>query len=361
MAGNPDDSAEKEHDPSSRRLDAARKQGDVARSTDLLAAGAIAGLCLAGAVGGPLILSAAAAAKGFLDQAPTISTASGGVMAPAVGRLLIAMAGPAMMLLLLPALACLIILLAQRGLVFAPSKLQPRLSRISPLSAARQKFGAEGLFEFTKNSAKLVLVGSALGLFLIHHRDEVIASARLEPGPGLLFLLKLLGQFLMISAVLSGIIGAADLLWQHHALRRRNRMSRQEMLDEMKDSDGNPQAKATRKQRGQEIAMNQMLAEVATASVVIVNPTHVAVALRWRHGDPSAPVVVAKGIDEIALRIRAEARSAAVPIHSDPPTARAIHATTRIGAPISRDHYRAVAAAIRFAEKMRRKGMRGSP
>lgn len=358
MSASEENSDDKEHEPSAKRLDDARKKGDVARSADLMAASSYLGLYVAASLGAPVIIGAATAGKSFLDHAPEIATTSGTALAPYLGGFLVATVGPCLLLMLLPGAASLLTVLAQRGLVFAPSKLAPKLSRISPMANAKQKFGPEGLFEFAKNTIKLLLIATALGLFIGQNLQDIISLAALEAGPGTVFLLRLLGEFLMISALLTGAIGAIDFLWQRHALLRRNRMSRQEMLDEMKDSDGDPQAKATRKQRGQEIAMNQMLAEVPSASVIIVNPTHYAVALRWRRGDSSAPLVVAKGTDELAMKIRDAATKANVPIHSDPPTARAIYATTKVRHPISREHYKAVAAAIRFAEKMKSRGNR---
>lgn len=101
--------------------------------------------------------------------------------------------------------------------------------------------------------------------------------------------------------------------------------------------------------------MNHMLAEVAEANVVIVNPTHYAVALSWSRGSRNAPIVVAKGVDEVAKRIREAAAEHGVPVRSDPPTARSLFATVDVGQPISRDHYRAVAAAMRFSEAMRKR------
>jgi flagellar biosynthesis protein FlhB len=132
-------------------------------------------------------------------------------------------------------------------------------------------------------------------------------------------------------------------------------MSRKDLTDEMKDSEGDPHVKGQRRQRAQDIATNQMLADVSGADVIIVNPTHYAVALKWKRGARTAPICVAKGVDEIAAQIRARAAEHGIPIHSDPPTARAIHAAVEIGAPIQAEHFKAVAAAIRFAEAMRSK------
>ena len=101
--------------------------------------------------------------------------------------------------------------------------------------------------------------------------------------------------------------------------------------------------------------MNRMMADVPTADVVVVNPTHYAVALKWNRTPGAAPVCVAKGVDEVAASIREAANLAGVPLHHDPPTARALHATTDLGQEISEEHYRAVAAAIRFAEQMRKR------
>ena len=163
----------------------------------------------------------------------------------------------------------------------------------------------------------------------------------------------------MLVALIAAVIGAIDYLWQRAEHLRRNRMSRKELMDEMKQSEGDPHMKSQRRQRGVEIATKQMVADTAKADVVIVNPTHYAVALQWKRESRRPPVCLAKGVDEVAARIREVAMEHGVPIHSDPPTARALHATIDIGQEIHPDHYKSVAAAIRFAEKMRQKAKKG--
>ncbi len=123
----------------------------------------------------------------------------------------------------------------------------------------------------------------------------------------------------------------------------------------MKEQEGDPTMKQNRRERGQAIARNQMMKDVPSADVVIVNPTHYAVALKWDRKAGGAPICVAKGTDEIALKIREIAAISGVPIRSDPPTARAIHASVEIGEEVKREHYAAVAAAIHFADAMRKK------
>jgi flagellar biosynthetic protein FlhB len=131
-------------------------------------------------------------------------------------------------------------------------------------------------------------------------------------------------------------------------------MSHKDMRDESKESEGDPHLKQARRGRAQEIAMNQMMGDVPFADVVIVNPTHFAVALKWEGSRTSAPKCVAKGVDEVALRMRTIATDANVAIHSDPPTARALFAVVEIGQEIKPEHYAAVALAIRFADTLRK-------
>ncbi len=168
-------------------------------------------------------------------------------------------------------------------------------------------------------------------------------------------MVALVADFLKIVTVIALAIGGIDLLWQRAEHLRRNRMSHKELMDEHKQLEGDPHVKQQRRQRGQEIALNKMLADVPGADVVIVNPSHYAVALKWSRKPGSAPVCVAKGVDEIAARIREIASQSGVPIHRDPPTARALHAAVPIGEEIRPEHFAAVAVAIRFADEMSRK------
>jgi flagellar biosynthetic protein FlhB len=341
--------AEKEHDPTPQRLEEARQRGDVPQSADLTAAASLAGFLLALMAFGPgLVDRAGAAGRALLSEPEQIGRAE--LAAHAWNT-----AAAVTPLVLLPAGAAVAALFAQQALVFAPERLAPKLSRISPFAAAGQKFGAEGLTDFAKSALKLTLAGSVLLAFLIGRAPDIVASHMLAPGPAAALMASLLTAFLALALALGAALGALDLLLQRTRFMRRNRMTRQELLDEMKRSEGDPHLKAERRGRGREIATNRMLAEVPRADVVIVNPTHFAVALRWDRGKGRAPVCLAKGVDEIAARIRAAAAAAGVPLHSDPATARALHASLEVGDEVRPEHYRAVAAAIRFSEAMRRR------
>lgn len=354
MSGEEEDS--KQFDPTPRRLEKAREEGDAIRSEDIQAALAILGLLIAAGVMGPWALRRLGeAAMLFLGGADRLSLSAGGP----VLRAAVAMAGPVVLLLMAPAVLIVLWLIASRGLVFAPSKLVMRLSRLSLTGNFKQKFGRAGLVDFLKKTAKLLLIAAALTLFLQSRADNLFQSLRLEPGQIVLLLGRMVFGFLLLVMALNAVIGALDFLWQRLEFLRRNRMTRKEMTDEMKDSEGDPHMKADRRRRAQEIANRRMLADVPDADVVIVNPTHYAVALKWDRAQGRAPVCVAKGVDEIAARIREAAQGAGVPIRRDPPTARALYAVVDLGQEIRPEHYAAVAAAIRFASAMRLRARKG--
>jgi flagellar biosynthesis protein FlhB len=348
-----DSTSEKEFAPTQRKLDEARRKGEVPIGRDLLAAAGLGGMILALVLAPDALIGAATTLRVLLDQADSLaSLLATGDPAPAGGLAARLGAGLAPVMLL-PGLLVLGVLIAQRGLVFSGERLKPKLSRISPLAGAKRRFGRSGLFDFAKSAVKLGLISGVLGLFLAAESERILSGLMLGPGQVSLLLGWLIVEFLCLVVGVQLVIGAIDLWWQHAEHHRRQRMSRKEMTDEMKQSEGDPQIKAQRRQKALDIANNRMLADVAKADVIIVNPTHYAVALRWDRRSGSAPVCVAKGVDEIAATIRRRASEAGVPIHSDPPTARALHASVAVGEEIHPEHYRPVAAAIRFAERLR--------
>ncbi|MEZ5721305.1 MAG: flagellar type III secretion system protein FlhB [Paracoccaceae bacterium] len=353
MADDQDD--DKQHEPSQKKLDDARRKGEVPRSADVGTAAAYAGfLAVATIFGAGLLRGLGDVLAGLLERAGPLSedVFSGGGH-PFTGGLLVEIGGRVAPWMLVPAILVLGLNIALRSFTVAPEKLQPKLNRIDPISNAKNKFGRSGLFEFAKSFTKLVVYSAILGMFLWSVLPEVLETIALTPALATVALLRLGVRFFSLVLLVAIVIGGVDYLWQRSEHMRKNRMSRKELMDEAKANEGDPHVKQQRRQRGYEIAMNQMLADVPKADVVVVNPTHYAVALKWSRLPGAAPICVAKGVDEIAAQIREVAMEAGVPIHRDPPTARAIHATVRIGEEIRPEHYQAIAAAIRFAEKMR--------
>ncbi len=356
MAGS-DENDDKQHEPTQKKLEDARRKGDVPRSTDLTTAAAYGGLLIvAFSVGGAGLQTTGVVFSGLIsraEEAPNLVFS--GSSAPFVGAVIRAMVSGLLPWFLIPGLAALLAVIAQRGFVVAPEKVKPKLNRISPLPNAKNKFGRSGLFEFSKSFVKLSVYSLVMGLFIWKQLPVIIEAISMNPPLIQVIMFRLCISFFLIVLLISLVIGGVDFLWQRHEHMRKNRMSHKELTDEIKQSEGDPHVKQQRRQKGYDIAMNQMLSDVPKADVVIVNPTHFAVALQWSRLPGAAPICVAKGADNAAARIREVASEAGVPIHSDPPTARALHALVEIGQEIKSEHYEAVAAAIRFAEAMRKR------
>lgn len=355
-----DSDQEKEHAPSQKKLDDARKKGEIPRSQDLTTAGMYAGFLVAIiGFGAKVVSEFGGLTMIMLDRPDTLSelvfaesgmSVAGGFLADLVKSLL--------PLFVLPGAMVVVLLIATRSIVFAPEKISPKLSRISILSNAKNKFGRSGLFEFVKSMSKLLIYSTVLAVFLSYKLPEMIGALSATPAMAGRMLSVLSIQFLSIVFVISLILGGVDFVWQTQEHIRKNRMSMQDMKDEHKSAEGDPHAKQQRRQKGYDIAMNSMMKAIPDADVVIVNPTHYAVVLTWSRDQGSAPTCVAKGVDELAHKIREVANENAVPIHSDPPTSRALYASVEVGEEVPPDLYRAVAAAIRFSEEIRAKSIR---
>ncbi len=360
MSGGQDDDSEKPYEPTPHKLEQARKKGDIVRSTDVNVAAAYAGLLLAfSAVGAGAVASAGGGLMVLLDQSSELSLLMfGGAPQPPFGGMLFHMGWSLAPWFMVPALAVLVGLFAQQAIIFTPSKLNFKASRLNPIQNAKQKFGRNGLFEFGKSFAKLMIYSVSLGFFLKIRIEDTVSAIQLDPMMVPAQLTRMMAEFLSIVVMIAASIALVDYLWQRAEHVRKNMMSHKELMDENKEAEGDPHLKGQRRQKAQEIANSQMMADVPTADVVVVNPTHYAVALTWSRLPGEAPVCVAKGVDEVAAKIREIANDSSVPIHSDPPTARALHAIVEIGQEIPPDQYQQVAAAIRFSDEMRRKAKR---
>ncbi len=346
MSGEEDKDA-KQFDPTESKLRKAREKGDIPRSTEVTALAAFAGLALA------VVLAGAAVAQ-WLARVTLMEVEPERVMDAAS-----AFAGQAALwlvgLLLLPAAAVFMALVIQRGLVFSGEKLKIDPKRIHPLRNFGQKLGRGALVTFGISLVKVALVATG-GWYLFRALFDLLAqSGYTAEGQWVQGIGLMLQRSLGLAIGISALLAIVDYLWKRREFLTRNRMTRKEMQDEHKDSEGDPHLKHARRQRAVDLITAQMLADVERADVVIVNPTHYAVALEWKRGSGRAPVCLAKGVDEVARRIRERAGEHGVPIWSDPPCARALHAVMQVGDEIPLEQFGPVAAAIRFAEAMRRK------
>lgn len=352
-----DESSEKPFEATPRKIEEARKRGEVPISQDLITFSVYMGVLITAALGGLWTVERAGSAMvPFLDTPDILAESIFGTGGRhAYGGIFWALFGTVFLWFALPYVLALFTAFVQGALVFAPNKLAPKLSRISPVSNAKNKYGREGLFNFAKSFSKLIIYSVVLWLVFRARVDEIIIMPALPVASNLTLVAELCFRFLATAAVAILVIAAADLAWQRAQFFRRQRMSLKELRDESKETEGDPHTKQARRQKAYDIATNQMLLEVPKADVVVVNPEHYAVALKWERSRGTAPACVAKGVDEVAARIRETAIEHGVPIYRDPPTARALHATVDLGEVIPVVHYRAIAAAIRFADAIRDK------
>lgn len=340
-------SGDKTHDASPGRIKKARARGDVAVSPEVAVFASYAGLLVGFMLAGGAVLALAETlcgaflspesfADAALKRAPTgMSTAGARAVA-----LLIAPAG----ILVLLGIA------VQGGFVFAPTKLKPEMKKLNPVENAKKKYGPTGLGEFARGAVKVTAAAGCGAAYLWARREDYLAMIG-SPVGGLPEALRgELAAVVAMGCVVAGVVALVDLPFRRMRHLSRLKMSRKEVQDEGKEQEGDPTQKQARKKRASEVANNRMLQDTAGATVVLTNPTHYAVALKWDRGADSVPRCVAKGTDHFALAIRERARLAGVPIREDRTTARALHASVEVGGLIEPEHYAAVAAAIRYAE-----------
>lgn len=347
------DRSQQTEEPTQRRLEEARRKGQVASSREvnhflLLAAGTLFLAVLATGTA----LQLAATLRPFLAAPHAIA-----IDPPQLGLMLARLLGETGGALLLPALLFLMAALAaglvQNGLNWSATPLAPKIERISPLAGAKRLFSTRSLLEFAKGLLKITLVGAAGTALLWPSLPLLTRAGELEAVPLLGLLHDLALRLLLGVTALVALIAALDVLYQRFEHKKRLRMSHRDLRDEFKQTEGDPYIKARLKSLRAERARRRMMAEVPRASVVVTNPTHVAVALRYDKETMAAPRLVAKGVDAVAERIREIARAHGVPVVEDPPLARTLHAAVELGAEVPPAHYRAVAEVIGYVMRLR--------
>ena len=243
--------------------------------------------------------------------------------------------------------------LAQTGFLLRPSALHPDLSRLNPAAGLKRLFGAEGAIEAVKSVAKLGVMAWAVWLVLGGALPVLTALAFQDPR---LLLARAAGPVTRIMYAVLGVQAAVallDVLWSRLRFAQQMRMSRQDILDEQREADGDPKIKARIRQIRLQRARRRMLAAVPKATVVITNPTHYAVALAYDRAKNAAPRVVAKGVDSMAARIREVAQANRVPLVANPPLARVLH-LVELDAEIPAEHFKAVAEIIAYVWRLNR-------
>jgi flagellar biosynthetic protein FlhB len=349
------DKSQQTEEPTAKRLEQAREQGDTIRSMEittfvLLGGGTLAiamlGQYTATGLGKTLTL--------FLEQPETMSVDGAGLSAMTRGllfRLAIVLA-PFFGVVMLAALAGHLV----QGLpTFNLDKIAPDLSKISPMAGFKRLFGLEGWVNLLKGLAKMAIVGVAIWTQLWPERNMLESILSQSTASVMGDMAYLLFKIMMTSLAALAVIAGLDYFFQRMQFMSRNRMSKQEIKEEYRQNEGDPHIKAKIRQLRQERSRKRMMAAVPTATVVIMNPTHYAVALKYESGKTAAPICVAKGVDALALRIRAVAEENDVAVVENPPLARALHAAVEIDEPIPAEHFKAVAQVIGYVMRLQGK------
>jgi len=344
--GDGEASEERTQDPTQKRLQKAWEDGHVALSREAVGFAVLMASALAATLLMPgQIRSVAAAMRGTFSRAHEMEPASA---ATEWLGLFLRLAWPVAAAAILGAVLAT---LAQTRGAISVKQLMPSLSKLSPATGLQRILGTDALLEFLRTVLKIGVVAAALW-FVAADLPGLVAV--LESPPAEIFaaagsgVLRLLVSTLAAFALIAGL----DVLLVRHRHFERLRMSRQELKEEMKESEGDPQIKGRMRQLRESMGRRRMLAAVPKATVVITNPTHYAVALSYEAGQAAAPKLVAKGVDAMAARIRDAAREAGVPIVPDPPLARALH-RLEIEAEIPNEHWDAVAKIIAYVMRLR--------
>ncbi|HEY4135736.1 MAG TPA: flagellar biosynthesis protein FlhB [Alphaproteobacteria bacterium] len=349
------DDSQKTEEPSQKKLDEARKNGQVAVSRELNHWFMILGGTLFVTMFAPSTLLGIYKTSFRFIASPEDMPIEGGHMGELFSSLYTSVG-----LALFAPLGLLVVLalasgLVQTGVLFSAESIMPKLEKVSPMAGVKRLFSMKSIIEFLKGIVKIVVVG-AVALMVVWPEFSLIDQLPTYSVPDLLHFIGHVATKLMIATLsIVTLIAGADVFYQRMAHIKSLRMSKQEVRDEMKQSDGDPMIKSRLRQLRMERARKRMMAAVPKATVIVTNPTHYAIALKYEHGSMEAPLLIAKGVDEVAMRIRAVATSHDIPIVENPPLARALYATVEIDRPIPAEHYKAVAEIIGYVMKLKRR------
>lgn len=357
MAEQESESGEKEFDATEQRIQQARDDGNIPQSKEANALALIIGIIAAA------FLLDAFVGKSLFDDfssmlyhgdmfAHDAFEPGGKAIWSWLGNVLLHL----LPIFLVLAALVLVALVVQKSITFSFKKIQLDIKKISPAENVKKRYDARGMLDFLKDTVKLFFAGIIGAMFLMQFVQDYYGSAEIRMGNFYKFTfdqtLQLIFYFLAFQVALAGI----DLPLQRQLHLNKLKMTREEMKKEMKQSEGDPELKQMRRQKAQKIASGQMLKNMKSATLVMVNPTHYAVALKWDPASQKAPICVAKGVDHLAAKMREIAAENNIPIYHDPPATRSLYKLVDIDEEIRPEHFAAVAAAIQFAERLRNPG-----
>jgi flagellar biosynthetic protein FlhB len=348
-----DENEDKTEDPTQKRLDEALERGDVAKSQEVntwfvIAGGTLVMSTFSGSIGGGILMPM----RNLIANSWMIHADGAGLLAlgNSLGYAVLAAIGVPLLMLMIAAVAGNMI---QHRLVWSGESLKPKFSKISPGAGLKRIFGKQAAANFAKGIFKLIALGAVMVAVLWPERHRLEAFLHFDPAEILSVTTSLTVHLMGAVVAMLAAVAIADYFFQYRQWYERQKMSLKEMKDEFKQSEGDPHIKGKIRQLRQQRMKKRMMAAVPTASVIITNPTHYSVALSYDRGMP-APVCVAKGVDNIAFKIREIAKEHDIPIVENVPLARALYATVEIDEEIPVEHYHAVAEIIGYVMGLKR-------
>ncbi|WP_332768502.1 flagellar biosynthesis protein FlhB [Phenylobacterium sp.] len=342
------DAASKTEEPTPGKLQKAREKGDVVKTPDLALLASFAGAASVLAIaGGWMSNNLANALLPFIAHPQNMSLENGGGVE--IARHAMLAAAP----ILLSVLVVAALLgtggnLIQTGFMYSPDKLKPDWKKVSPMGGLKRMLGPDGLMQFFKSLVKIIIVAWVGYVVVKPYVAPMQGLSAMDPAAILPFVIEILRKLVFAVAGLMLVIAGFDWFWQRQRFMKKMMMTKEELKEEFKNTEGDPHIKAKRRQIQIQRSRRRMMAAVPTATMVIMNPTHYAVALKYEPGETAAPQCVAKGMDAVALKIRALAEDAGVPVIEDAPLARALYAAVELDDFIPATHYEAVAKLIGF-------------
>lgn len=351
------DDADKTEEPTPKKLAEARKKGQIPQSKEVQNFAVLLGMALVVGIAGPFVaLRVYSPLASIVERSGDFQIdlgSTGEILYDAVFSVILALS-PVFGVFVILALASS---LGQSGILFTAETITPKLEKLSPISGFKRLFSLRSLVEFLKGIFKMVVVGTVAVLLVMPEFDRLEVIVQMDIRQLLEEMQTLVIRLLFGVVSIIAVIAIADYVYQRYEHIKQLRMSRQEIRDEHKQSEGDPHVKARLRQIRGERARQRMMSAVPRADVVVTNPTHFAVALQYDTEVMAAPVVVAKGADAVAFRIRDVAKTNDIPIVENPPLARALYGGVEIDQQIPEEHYQAVAQLISYVYRLKGKRM----
>ena len=348
-----EDQSEKTEEPTPKKLSEARKKGQIATSKEVNSFAVLLGAALVIGVAGPFVaLRVYSPLAGLVEKAGTmpIDQGSSGIVLFDVFMSVIIAMSPVFAVFIVLALAAS---MGQSGILFTTDPISPKLEKISPIKGFGRLFSLRSLVEFLKGIAKMGIVGAVALVLVMPELDRMETIVQMDVRQLLDEIQTLLMRLLIGVTSIMAVIAIADYIYQKYEHTKQLKMSRKEIRDEHKQSEGDPHVKARLRQIRHERARQRMMTAVPQADVIVTNPTHFAVALKYDTEVMAAPTVVAKGADNVAFRIREVAQEHDVPIVENPPLARALFGGVELDQQIPEEHYQAVAQIISYVYRLK--------